>query len=252
MKQPRSTPWFLYLAFNAPHTPLQSTAELQERVKHIEDQERKDLAALIVGLDDAVGDVLSSLDASGQREKTLVFFFSDNGGPITVSKCSNSPLRAGKGSLYEGGMRVPFLVSWPSRLPGNVQYADPVISLDVFATAVSLAEASVPSQHRLEGVNLIPHLTGANKGLAHERLFWRTGGGSSYAVREGNWKLVGARDGQPELYDLGKDIGETTNLAEQEPQVLLRMLNAYREWDSKNIAPIFESPNGGPRAGRKE
>ncbi len=252
IKQPRDKPWFLYLAFNAPHTPLQSTPALQERVKHIENKERRDLAALIVGLDDAVGVVVDTLVATGQRDNTLVFFFSDNGGPITVSKCNNTPLRAGKGAVYEGGIRVPFLVSWPKKLPRDARYVEPVVSLDVFATAVALSGATVPKEHRLEGVNLIPHLSGENTKAPHDQLFWRTGGGATWAVREANWKLVGSRDQPPELYDLSRDIGEATDLAKTETAVLSRLDAAYREWNTKNVAPLFENPKAAKRvAGKK-
>ncbi len=251
IQQSRTNPWFLYLAFNAPHTPLQSTQSLQERVKHIESPERRDLAALIVGLDDAIGEVIATLRTTNQLDKTLIFFFSDNGGPITVTKCNNTPLRAGKGTVYEGGMRVPFLVSWPKKLPRDVSYAEPVISLDVFATAIALTKASVPSQHVLDGVNLIPYLAGEEKSSPHERLFWRTGGGTTWAVREGNWKLVGNRDAPQELYNLEKDIGETNDLAKTESAVLLRLESAYRDWNAKNASPIFESPRAAKKASSK-
>jgi arylsulfatase A-like enzyme len=247
IEKSKGKPWFLYLAFNAPHTPLQSTPELQQRVSHIENKARRDLAALIVGMDDAVGKVLSTLDSTGQRENTLVFFLSDNGGPISVSKCDNTPLREGKGKVYEGGIRVPFVVSWPKKIPSGSTYAKPVVSLDVFATSVALANEANHESDKLEGVNLIPFLTGENKASPHERLFWRTGGGATFAVREGNWKLVGKLDGQSELFDLDADIAEKNDLAKKEIARTKLLEDAYREWDSKNIAPRFESPKQGKK-----
>ncbi len=252
IKENRTNPWLLYLAFNAPHAPLQSTEALQARVKHIEDKQRRDLAALIVGLDDAIGEVMTTLSNSGQLDNTLVFFFSDNGGPITVSKCFNAPLRAGKGSLYEGGMRIPFIVSWPKKLPRGVNFNDPVISLDVFSTAVAVCNAKVPSSQRLEGSNLIPHLMGENKKPPHDRLYWRTGGGVTWAVREGNWKLVSVQESKLELYDLSKDVSETNDLAKSQPETVQRLELAYREWNQHNMAPIFESPKAGTAKGKKK
>jgi arylsulfatase A-like enzyme len=242
IKRSQPKPWFLYLAFNAPHTPLQSTPELQQRVAHIENKERRDLAAMIVGMDDAIGEVLSTLDATGQRDNTLLFFFSDNGGPISVTKSNNTPLRNGKGSVYEGGIRVPFLVSWPKKLPKDTTYDKPVVSLDVFATSVALAGATNQTGEKIDGVNLIPYLNGETNESPHETLFWRTGGGASSAVRQGNWKLVGKRGEPAELYDLGKDISEQNNLANSERNKLEQLEQAYEAWNAKNIAPLFESP----------
>jgi len=247
IKESKAKPWFLYLAFNAPHTPLQSTPALQERVAHIENKERRDFAALVVAMDDAVGEVLSTLDSTGQRDNTLIFFFSDNGGPVAVTKCSNEPLRNGKGSVYEGGVRVPFLVSWPKKLPSGTTYNKPVVSLDVFATSVALASESTPQSSNLEGVNLIPFLTGEDKGSPHESLFWRTGGGATFAVRDGNWKLVGKRGGPSELYDLDKNVGETIDLATSEPAKLKQLEEAYQKWDANNISPLFQSPKQGSK-----
>jgi arylsulfatase A-like enzyme len=236
-------PWLLYLAFNAPHTPLQSTDELKQRVQAIPDEARRDLAALIVGLDDAIGNVMATLDKLKERENTLVFFFSDNGGPITVSKCNNHPLRAGKGSLYEGGMKIPFLVSWPAKLPQNQTYAEPVISLDVFPTALAAAKSSAEGYSKLEGTNLIPYLTGEKKPAEPRQLFWRTSGGENWAVREGDWKAVSLDQGPVELFNLSSDIGERKNLANENPEVVVRLKSAYERWNQANIAPAFDGPN---------
>lgn len=235
-------PWFLYLAFNAPHTPLQVTDPLLERVKHIPDETRRGYAGLVVGLDDAVGTVMKALQESGQASNTLVWFFSDNGGPVSVTHSDNTPLRGAKGQVYEGGIRVPFLVSWPGRLPQGKDYAPPVISLDIFATAVALTGAKVPVGHTLEGVNVLPGLAGEQAGALHDRLFWRSGGGTRFAVREGDWKLVGGESGSTELYNLANDVGEQKDLAPAQPEMVTRLRRAYDEWNQHNIAPLFESP----------
>ena len=238
----KEEPWFLYLAFNAPHTPLQVTDALLERVKHIPDETRRGYATLLLGLDDAVGRVLGELRTSGQADNTLVFFMSDNGGPISVSHSQNTPLKGAKGQVFEGGMRVPFIVSWPAKLPGGKTYDQPVIALDVFATAAALTGAKVPETHRLEGVNILPFLTGEKAGLPHEHLFWRTGGGTAWAVRADNYKLVHSDASAEQLFDLAKDIGETKDLAAEKPQIAAKLKAAYEAWNTDNIPPLFESP----------
>ncbi len=238
----KGQPWFLFLAFNAPHTPLQVTDPLLGRVKHITDPTRRGYAGLVVGLDDAVGVAMKALKDSGQMENTLVFFFSDNGGPVSVTHSDNTPLRGAKGQVYEGGIRVPFVVSWPGRLPQGKDHGLPVSSLDVFATAAALAGAKVPATHVLEGTNILPYLMGEQDGTPHQRLFWRTGGGAKFAVREGDWKLVGGETAKPQLFNLAADIGESNDLATEQPEVLARLSRAYAEWNKDNIAPLFESP----------
>ncbi len=240
-----SQPWFLYLAFNAPHTPLQATDELLARVKHIEDETRRGYAALLVGLDDAVGTALTALRHSGQEQNTLVFFFSDNGGPIGVTHSQNTPLRGAKGTTYEGGVRVPYLVSWPAKLPRARDYDQPVSSLDVFATTAELTGAKVPASHSLDGVNILPYLAGDKTGSPHQRLFWRGGGGVRWAVREGDLKLVKMDDADPELFDLQADIGESKNLIAQRRADAQRLQTAYNEWNALNVAPLFQNPNEG-------
>ncbi len=242
IKRHQDQPWFLYQAFNAPHTPLQVTDKQLNRVQHIADETRRGYAGLVVGLDDAVGEIMAALHETGQAQRTLVWFFSDNGGPVSVTHSDNSPLRGAKGSVFEGGIRVPFLVSWPGRLAQGKDYVQPVISLDVFATAVALTGAKVPAGHVLEGVDILPYLTGQKSGAPHQRLFWRSGGGARFAVREGDWKLVGGEESGPQLFNLATDIGETQNIAPQQPDVLKRLEQAYAEWNKDNIAPLFESP----------
>lgn len=248
----KGEPWFLYLAFNAPHTPLQVADPLMGRVKHITDQTRRGYAGLIVGLDDAVGVVMDALKESGQVDNTLVFFLSDNGGPIGVTHSDNTPLRGAKGDVFEGGIRVPFVVSWPGRLPQRKDYAQPVISLDVFASAVALAGANVPAGHTLEGKNIVPYLAGEQTGIPHGRLFWRAGGGAKFAVREGDWKLVGWENSRTQLFNLAADVGESKDLAAARPEVLARLSQAYADWDKDNVAPLFESPQASrPKAVKK-
>jgi arylsulfatase A-like enzyme len=230
--------WFLYLAFNAPHGPLQPTPERRARFAQITDPKRAQYAAQVSLLDDAVGETLDAVRRSGQETRTLVFFFSDNGGP-QVTAASNQPLRGYKGQVYEGGVRVPFVVSWPGRLPSGKDYAHPVSSLDVFATALACAGVPMPVNRPYDGVNLVPYLADEVTGAPHHRLFWRTGGDQQWALREGNWKLVRLPNKPDELYDLAQDIGEARNLAPEKPEVVRQLAAALEAWNKELIAPVF-------------
>jgi arylsulfatase A-like enzyme len=231
--------WLLYLAFNAPHGPQQPTAEREKRFASIEAAQRRKYVAQISLLDDAVGTVIRALAESGQAERTLVFFLSDNGGPLLLLTAKNEPLRGSKGSVYEGGVRVPFVVSWPGQFLAGTTYDAPVSSLDIFATALALAETSMAPGKSYDGVNLVPYLTGKSKTPPHDRLFWRTEGGRARAVREGRWKFVQFKDKPAELYDLATDIGESRDLAAREPQIARRLSLALGAWDKELIPPLF-------------
>jgi len=235
------SPFLLYLAYNAVHSPLQAPQKQMQRFAHIPDIQRRIFAAMLANLDDSVGAVLSKIRAAGLEEDTLVFFISDNGGPTKELTSSNLPLRAGKGTVYEGGIRVPFLAQWKGRLPAGQVYRHPVISLDVFATAVALSDAPLKRDRVYDGVNLIPYLTGTNTEHPHRQLFWRTG--NRAAFRAGDWKLLRnpQRRAEPrwELYNLADDAGEEHNLAETE-QAKLNTLR--QDWENLNrdmMAPIW-------------
>lgn len=239
--------WLLYLAFNAPHTPLSATTGLLEKFARIADEGRRAYAAMIYSLDAAIGRTLAALDTTGQRENTLIFFISDNGGPNLKSPsgrnfADNTPLNGFKGQVLEGGIRVPFLVSWPARLkPGA--YEHPVISLDILPTALAAAGAPTEDAPSFDGVDLLPHLSGEKITPPHETLFWRSGGpGGRYAARMGRWKYVQEGAQPPQLYNLTTDIGETRDYAAEMPAVVAKLRQAVRAWDRKNIAPIFEGP----------
>ncbi|MBX6311710.1 MAG: sulfatase [Isosphaeraceae bacterium] len=235
-------PFFLYLAFNAPHTPLQAPEKYLDRVKGIKDEKLRTYAAMVCGMDDAVGVLMAKLKEHTLDQNTLVFFFSDNGGPIGVTNCRNTPLRGAKGQVYEGGIRVPFLVSWPAKLkPGTFDH--PVSSLDVFPTAVAAGGGETPKGVQLDGVDLIPHLRGESKERLTDRvLFWRTGGGQSFAVRKGTTKLVRFGNNPAELYDLATDIGETKNLAEKRPETVAALQKELDTWNATLMKPKWQNP----------
>ena len=221
-------PFFLYLAYNAVHSPLQADNEYMKRFQHIPDVQRRIFAAMLSQLDDGVGQVLEKLRDEELDRETLLFFISDNGGPTRELTSSNAPLRGGKGDLYEGGVRVPFLVQWTGRLPAAHTYEQPVSSVDVFATAMSAAQ--VPFLHETDGVDLLPHLSGEMERPPHELLFWRMR--NRGALRAGDWKIVrqpGRRSGSNgwELFNLAEDISETRDLAAERPEKLEELQAAW-------------------------
>ncbi len=237
----RQKPFFLYLAYNAPHAPDHATAKYLDRFPALTGK-RKIYAAMVSAVDDGVGRVMAELKAQGIDDHTLVFFLSDNGGRASVA--NNGPLRGLKGRTYEGGVRVPFAARWPRHLPAGIEYTQPVSSLDIHATALALAGVAAQFADRTEGVNLIPFVDGTNPKAPHDILHWRVGGGWDFALREGNYKL--AKPGlQPrvELYDLSTDLGEQHDLADELPDVKNRLLEKHIEWDAANVPPLWLDPH---------
>jgi arylsulfatase B len=231
----RSQPFFLYLAYSAVHSPMQGTDEYMKKFAHIEDIQRRIFAAMLAHFDDSVGKVLAELRKSGVEENTLVVFLGDNGGPTEELTSSNAPLRGGKGDLWDGGIRVPFIVSWKNRITAGRVVDASVVSIDATATALELADAG-PSQKRLDGINLMPLLTGKLTEVPERTLFWRVG--QKNALRSGNWKLI--RDGKEwQLYDLAHDIGETTNLAAKEPARVQQLTSLWDKWNAEQIEPLW-------------
>ena len=235
-------PFFLYLAYNAVHSPMQATDDYMKKFAHIEDIQRRIFAAMLAHLDDSVGKVLAQLRDSGIEENTLVVFLSDNGGPTKELTSSNAPLRGGKGELCDGGIRVPFIASWKNHINAGQVIDAPVASIDATATALKVAGALAPepstkAEAKLDGINLIPMLTGKTKQLPERPLFWRVG--KKNALRLGDWKLI--RDGKEwQLYDLTHDISETRNLATQEPSRVQQMSALWDKWNAEQIDPLWK------------
>lgn len=234
-------PFFLYLAYNAVHSPLQGADAYMQRFAHLSDVHRRIFAAMLANLDDSLGAVLQALKEGGQEENTLVFFLSDNGGPTRELTSSNLPLRGGKGDVFEGGIRVPFLTKWPGVLPAGKTYRHPVISLDIFATAAAAAGAAIPERRVIDGVNLVPFLTGDAAARPHDVLFWRLN--RKAAVRAGDWKLLRnpGRDFDAEwhLYNLADDIGETRDLAAVRTDLTAELAARWQTLNQQMIDPIW-------------
>ncbi|MBM3866528.1 MAG: sulfatase [Verrucomicrobia bacterium] len=250
-------PWFLFLSYNAVHTPLEIAPDTLARLPAaVQDPARRGYLSLLLGLDDAVGRLTAHLRATGRDRDTLIFFLSDNGGSgrkpfLAYNTGRNAPLRGDKGQMLEGGIRVPFLAAWPGRLPEGTTCAAPVSALDLAPTA--LAAAGVAPEGPLDGVNLLPVLAGESAAPAREALFWRFG--PQRAVRQGRWKLVDWRDFEArtnsgwQLYDLAADPGETRDLAAAQPAVVAELRARWEAWDRGNVAPRWRgTPNEDPPA----
>jgi arylsulfatase A-like enzyme len=220
------------LAFNAVHTPMHATE--QDLAGLTGGERRRKLIAMTHALDRAVGTVLDALRQAGALDDTLLFFVNDNGG-ATNNASRNTPLRGRKGQMFEGGIRVPFAVQWPARLPKGVVRDEPVIALDILPTCLAAAAASPRIDKALDGVDLLPHLTGAVKTPPHDALFWRHG--DKWAVRAGRWKLVVEGGAGPQLFDLDADASEKTDLAPAQPDRVAALEARYRDWSEGLVAP---------------
>ncbi len=236
----KDQPIFLYLAYNAVHAPPEAPestiAEYGERFPDIS-KERVILMAMLEHLDDGVGEVVGKLKKEGLFENTLLFFLTDNGGSKAMS-ADNTPLRGFKGSLEEGGIRTPFIVSWPARFAGKRTVDTPVISLDILPTALDAIGVQPPADPAFDGKSLMPLLTGESQ-QHHDTLFWCKDGGE-WAVRRGDWKLRSVK-GQVELFNLGDDPSEQTNLVESQSEMVKALSSAFDEW----IEPMADPITGG-------
>ena len=225
----KNRPFFLYLAHWAPHTPLQASKEDYEALSHIELHRERVYAAMIRSLDRGVGRVMQALKTNGIDENTLVMFTSDNGGAGYIGLPDvNEPYRGWKITLFEGGIRVPFLARWPARLPAGETFDAPVHHFDMYATAAAAAGADLPTDRVMDGVDLTAYITGIDTSQApHEYLFFRSG--AAQAVRDGRWKLmVSAPEGQPRkewLFDLSAE-GEWRDLLAEQPDIAARLREA--------------------------
>jgi arylsulfatase A-like enzyme len=243
IERTKSRPFFLYLAYNAVHAPPQAPQAdidaVQKRFPHIS-TERAILMAMLNRLDVGVGDVVAKLKQRRLFENTLLFFLTDNGGSKAM-QANNTPLRGFKGSLQEGGIRTPFIVSWPARFDGGRTIDIPVISLDILPTAVD-ATGNLLSDSDFDGKSLLPLLTGKSQ-KHHETLFWCRDGGQ-WAVRRGDWKLR-SLPGQIELFNLAEDPSEQRNLANTHTGTVKTLSSAFDAWIEQMADPI----SGGAKRG---
>ncbi|MBC8867993.1 MAG: sulfatase-like hydrolase/transferase, partial [Planctomycetes bacterium] len=247
IERSKHKPFFLYLAYNAVHAPPEAPddtiAEYRKRFPGIT-EERVILMAMLKHLDDGVGQVVAKLKNEGLFDNTLLFFLTDNGGARAMS-ADNTPLRGYKGSLEEGGIRTPFIVSWPAMFPGKRTIDTPIISLDILPTALDAIGVEPPDAPAFDGKSLLPLLTGEST-THHDTLFWCKDGGE-WAVRRGDWKLRVAR-GQRELFNLSDDPSEQANRVGQHAEIEKALDAAFRSWFAQMADPI----TGGNRKPKAE
>jgi len=239
-KQKAGQPWLLYVPFNAQHAPLQAPDEYVARFKHIPNENRRLFAAMMYAMDEAVGKILGKVREMGEEENTIVFFLSDNGGPTRQTTSSYLPLRGFKMTTWEGGTRIPFSCQWKGKLPAGKTYENPITNLDVLPTALAAAGVDVNPAWKLDGVNLLPYLTGENSGKPHDTLYWRYG--DQWAVRHGDWKLVGGNGGDKvngELYNLADDNAESKNLAADKPDKVQELKALWDKWNIEQAPASF-------------
>ncbi len=235
----QAQPFFLYLAYNAVHSPMQASDAYLAKFASIKDIHRRIFAAMLAQLDDGVGKVMETLRSCHLEENTLVVFLSDNGGPTDELTSSNAPLRGFKGEMWEGGLRVPFVLSWPGRIAGARVIDVPVISMDATATALEVAGVG-PTKNKLDGVSLIPLLTAGQPAALHDDLFWRMG--KKHALREGSWKIIRDQGAAWQLYDLASDKSEAHDVAPQHLEKVQEMESTWERWSAEQAPPAFGGP----------
>ncbi len=251
INQHKQQPFFLYLPFNATHNPREATDKNLERYASITNEKRRTFAAMTASMDDAVGRVLEALRENKLEENTLIAFISDNGGPSQINGSSNTPFRGVKGETREGGIHTPFILQWKGKLPKGVTYDPMVISLDLHPTFLQAAGIAIPPDAKLDGVNLLPHLTGETKAVPHDTLYWRYNAPPlksdryKWAIRRGNWKLFTdinsnhnkdkqpVRDGNLMLVDLSQDATESHDLSAKHPEKRQELLAAWQKWNAE-------------------
>lgn len=237
--QSSDKPFCLYLAYNAPHLPLEAPKETIEKYNHIKDKKRRTYAAMIDEMDQGIGLVLESLKKSGKYDNTLIFFLSDNGGPRKNGEtfANNGNFREGKGSMYEGGCHVPFILHWPKGNLNVGEFDGLVSALDIAATAVAVGNGDT-SGETLEGTNLIPYLTGKQKGSPHNALYWRMQDGMAWAVRTEKTKFLklNKKGVKPELFDMKKDPFEAKDIVAKNTKKRAQMAKLWNEWNQGNTS----------------
>lgn len=234
----KEEPFFLYVAYNAVHSPPEAP---DEDIKNVTGNKKRDtLMAMIKHLDLGVGKIVSSLKKHNIFDNTLLIFLTDNGGSKTMS-ANNAPLRGFKQMDYEGGVHVPFIVSWPAQLKGGKKCEVPMWSIDLFATALDAAGLPMPKGKALDGKSILPALKGETEKL-HDEFYWSSAGEKGkWAIRSGNWKLV-AEKKRIELYNLKKDLSETTDLAAKYPKVVSELTAKYNAWLDEMADPMSKQP----------
>ena len=236
-------PFFLYLSYNAPHTPLEAKEEDKKIFKNIKDDKRRTYAAMVYAVDRGVGKIVDALKASNQYDNTLIVFLSDNGGH-TDKGANNYPLRGLKGDTYEGGFRVPMFFHWPKNVPAGKHYDHPISALDFYPTFAGLAGAKLPLDSKLDGKNIWNAFKAGDNPRKGENIFAmrHRNGYSDVGVRQDQWKAIKAYKGPWKLYNIIMYISETTDLSSQFPKQLEDMVSKAEIWSKTHTEPRWFDP----------
>lgn len=236
-------PFFLYLAYNAPHVPLEAKAEDLELFRHIEDNDRRTYAAMVYAVDRGVGELVKALKAKNEYENTLIVFLSDNGGKLSKG-ANNYPLREGKGSTYEGGYRVPMFFHWPANIPSGKKFDYPVSALDFYPTFATLSGASIPKGKKLDGKDIWQDLIEGRNARKDEPLFVlrHREGYSDVGVRLNEWKALRTNENPWKLFNIENDLGESNDLSKEHPEQLKQMVIEARNWSKTHTEPQWFDP----------
>ena len=238
VEQNKDNPFFMYLAYNAVHTPMEAKEEHLEKFK---DHPRQTLAAMTWSLDENIGKLRHKLDELNILDNTLIYFISDNGGAHNNSS-NMGPLKGWKGNKFEGGHRVPFVISWTGKIPKNQKFDGLTSSLDIFSTSLAAAKIDNTTNISLDGVSLLPYLINKKQGNPHDKLFWRKL--EEAGVRVDNHKLIRLKDFGYTMYDLDQDLGETQNLSKSNTLKLNKLIEELEQWETEMSEPLWFEEKG--------
>lgn len=231
LRQPHERPFLMVLSYTAPHTPMHAR---EDHLEKFAGHPRQKLAAMLWAVDLGIGRVVEALVAEGLREQTMVFLFSDNGGP-PGNTSDNGPLKGIKGTKFEGGQRTPFVLSWPARIPAGSSYGGLVSAMDVYPTAAAACGVDSTIGAPLDGVDVLPFVEGRRDGEPHEVLFWHRS--AEHAVRRGDYKLIGHDEHGFRLFDVARDLGETRDLSAEHPELVREMRAELDAWEAELAQP---------------
>tara|TARA_B000000475_G_scaffold250598_1_gene226984 strand:- start:32 stop:1165 length:1134 start_codon:yes stop_codon:yes gene_type:complete len=237
----KNRPFFLYLSHWAIHNPLQAIRSDVEQMSHMSGHNLKVYSGMIRALDRSVGEIIRTLKELNIYGRTLIFFTSDNGGANYIElEDINKPFRGWKISFFEGGIRVPFILSWPDQIDPGLKFDKPVHHFDIFSTIASAANVKIPMDRKIDGVDLMPYIKGEKITNPHQTLFWRSG--NHQAVLHENWKyLISKKEGTKWLFDTDQDPLERNNLININPEKTSQIENLLAMFNSEQANPLYPS-----------